>query len=85
MAIGAHRVIDEVVPEDFAILAGDIGLATSALRRIAQDPVGHVVPAIMATGELVTPAVDSLSSDAGDLADDMTPRLEVLDAFARGQ
>lgn len=84
MAIGEHRVIDDVVPGDFALLAGDLGLAASALRRMARELTDRIVPAVMAAGEKDMPSGVSLEFDAEDLVDDMFPRLEVLGEFARG-
>lgn len=85
MAIGEHRVIDQVEPEDFSLLAEDMGLTEGALKRIARDLVGCIVPAVMAAGAVDTPAGDSLSFDAEDLVNDMAPRLKVLGAFALGR
>ncbi len=85
MAIGEHRVIDQVEPGDFTLLAEGMGLTEGALKRIARDLVGRIVPAVMAAGDLNTPAGDSLSFDAEDLVDDMAPRLKVLSAFALGR
>jgi len=80
MAIGSHRIIDEVTPEDLSLLARDLGLAPRMVRGFAAKLIDVTLPALFeaAHGNTWT---EALHHDAENLADDMTSRLEVLRRF----
>lgn len=76
--IGDHRVIDEVVPEDFEYTADDLKLPLKRYRSICAD-----------VAESAYRRLEELSSSDGDLGrvateirEDAIPRIKVLERFA---
>lgn len=79
MAIGRHRMLDEVEPEDFSVLARAAGMSPRATRVLAAEMVDAIIPAFMEAGEAAD--LEILPYNAEDLIDDMQPRLRVLEKF----
>ena len=84
MRLGGARSIDEVTPRTLSNLAQELGITTAALRHLGKRIVEHAEQAITHAGDgdygtvlASTPFV------AEDLLEDMAPRLQILEEFAR--
>ena len=80
MRLGSTRMIDEVRPDDFLLLARDIGLGARRMRRICAELAAHVTDAVMEAGERGAAGLESLPHTSEDLVDDMASRLAVVGA-----
>lgn len=80
MRIGSTRVIDDICPDDFHLLAGEIGMGTKRMRRICTELAERVTDAVSKAGEMGSATLESLPYTAEDLLADMTPRLAVVAA-----
>lgn len=79
MAIGRHRVIDEVGADDFKLLSGQLGVGLPLIRGIAECLVENAQKAILAEGErLGDLGYGAAPYIADDIEEDMMLRLEVL-------
>lgn len=85
VAIGGVRAIDDVDSAAPANLAKDLGITKAALQGFARDIDDNAVTAIDAAGAGAYGSVlDSTPHVADDLVEEMSPRLEVLEAFCNG-
>lgn len=80
MRLGSTRSIDAVTPDDFDLLAQDIGMGTKRMRRICKELRNTIVSAVLQAGERLCSVVETLPYTAEDFVDDMAPRLAVLSA-----
>lgn len=80
--IGRTFCIDEVSPDDFSLLAQDIGVAPRALKTISRALATQAPDAIMRAAEADAHMFPELPFIADDLIADMEPRRIVLEAFA---
>lgn len=81
--LGGTRNIDRVTPEDFALLARDIGMGPKRMRRICAL-VGEVAEAaIMDASTKLDGVLGGIPYAAEDLIEDMAPRLAVIREAAR--
>ena len=79
MAIGRHRVIDEVDADDFKLLANQLGVGLPLIRGIVKELVENAQKAILEEGErLGGLGYGAAPYIADDIEEDMMPRLEVL-------
>lgn len=83
MAVGNHRDIDAVEPDDFRTLATDLGLGPAAVRHIASQLVDTAPDALMAAADSPE-AFESTPYIAEDLVEEMEGRVSVLSRFAQG-
>lgn len=82
MDFGGTRDIDEIAPENFSVLAADLGVTRKALANLVKPIVDHLPSALMAAGQGECGEVlDSTAFIAEDLLDDFAPRLRVMQAF----
>ena len=77
--IGDHRVIDEVVPEDFEYTAGDLKLPLKRYRSIC----GEVAESAKNRLNELAEASDSWGRMASQIKTDALPRIKVLEQFAQ--
>ena len=86
MRIGDARTIDEVTPDSFHVLAADLGIRDSALRRLASPLVEGLVEGVRRAGEGELGDVrESTPYVAEDLIENMMPRVEVLSEYCFGR
>lgn len=85
MCLGDARTIDEVTPDSFHVLAADLGIRDSALRRLARPLVEGLERGVRraAEGELGA-VLESTPYVADDLMGDMLPRVRVLAEYCAG-
>lgn len=82
MAIGDARDIRDVRPNDFALLAGNLGITANYLKSIAAPIVGTIGTAIRKAGdETLCPSQEFIPYLADDLQEDIAPRLNILEEF----
>ena len=82
MAIGDARDIRDVLPNDFALLAGNLGITANYLKSIAAPIVGIIGTAIHKAGdETLCPSQELIPYLANDLQEDIAPRLSILEEF----
>lgn len=82
MAIGDARDIRDVLPNDFALLAGNLGITANYLKSIAAPIVGTIGTAIHKAGdETLCPSQELIPYLANDLQEDIAPRLSILEEF----
>ena len=83
MAIGDARDIRDVLPNDFALLAGNLGITANYLKSIAAPIVGTIGTAIHKAGdETLCPSQEFIPYLANDLQEDIAPHLSILEEFA---
>ena len=78
MRLGNATVIDDVAPEDFMLLADDLGIGRKAMSRICAEIRDGVSEAIMSAGERLVSVSEAMPYAAEDLIEDMSSRLAVL-------
>ena len=79
MAIGNHLDIQEVVPEDFHLMAKQIGINIRLIRNIVKDLQQQASAALDVEGSLLNEqGFRSAPYIADELREEMLPRLEVL-------
>lgn len=82
MAIGDARDIRDVLPNDFALLAGNLGITANYLKSIAAPIVGTIGTAIRKAGdETLCPSQEFIPYLANDPQEDIAPRLSILEEF----
>lgn len=82
MAIGDARDIRDVLPNDFALLAGNLDITANYLKSIAAPIVGTIGTAIHKAGdETLCPSQELIPYLANDLQEDIAPRLSILEEF----
>ena len=74
--LGSTRLIDEVEPSDFAMLARDLGRGARRMRTICADLAERFGGALLQAGDA---GAEVLSYDAEDLLADAAPRLSVVE------
>lgn len=85
MRLGGAETIDDVTPDSLRVLAGDLGIRDSALRRLVEPLVEGLAEGIGRVGEgQFGPTLESTPYIAEDLLEDMRPRLEVLGRYLYG-
>lgn len=79
MAIGRHRVIDDVDAADFELLAGQLGVGMALIRGIAEELAVHAQRAIREEGDrLGELGFKAAPYIADDIEEDILPRMELL-------
>ena len=82
MALGGVRAIDEVRPDTFDALAGELGITKAALRTLVRPLVERASEAMRTAADGgCGPTLASTPYIADDLVEDMAPRRAVLKAF----
>lgn len=81
MRLGNASAIDEVEPHSFDVLASDLGVAPAALKRASGSLLASAVPSLEAAGNRLEHDFPVAPYLADDIAEDMAPRLRVLEAF----
>ncbi len=84
MKFGGTRDIDAISPENFSVLAADLGVTRKALANLAMPIVDLLPEALMAAGRGECGEVlDSTAFIAEDLLDDFAPRLKIMQEFCQ--
>lgn len=84
MRLGKARLIDDVGPGDFAVLAKDLGMGKRRMESICGEVAGAIGPSLKSVGEELGESSESFAYDADELAEDMASRLEVVRASVSG-
>lgn len=84
MRLGSTRLIDNVRPADFGLLAKDLGIGVRRMRRVCSDLVEQLPDALLEAGEEGSDVIETLPYSAEDILHDAEPRLGVVSSFARG-
>ena len=85
MRVGDALTIDDVTPESFGVLARDLGIKDGALRRIARPLVEGLADCVVRAGEgEFGPVLESTPYVAEDLAEDIAPRVRILEQYCEG-
>lgn len=84
MRIGSTRMIDDVTPSDFALLAKDLGIGVKRMQSICSDLVDALPAALSGVGEKDSSINDSLPYSADNIIEDMHPRIGVARSFVQG-
>ncbi len=84
MRLGSTRMIDDVVPSDFAQLAKDLGMGVRRMRGICSDLVDGLPGALAEAGERGSSGIETLPYSAGDVIEEARPRMAVVASFTRG-
>lgn len=82
MRLGSTRMIDDVAPSDFALLAKDLGMGVRRLRGICSDLTDALPSALAEAGERGSSAIETLPYSADDAIEDARPRMAVVVSFA---
>ena len=77
--LGSTRNIDKVGPDDFLLLADDLGLGQKRMKSICGELSANIVGAVMAAGERFSAVLPALPFAAEDLLSDMELRLKVVE------
>ena len=76
MRIGGAQTVDEVTADSFRVLAADLGIRDSALRRLASPLVEGLVEGVRRAGEgEFGDVLESTPYVADDLIENMMPRM----------
>lgn len=79
MAIGRHRIIDEIDAADFELLAEQLGVGMALIRGVAEELIAHVQKAIREEGErLGELGYKAAPYIVDDMEEDILPRMELL-------
>ena len=78
MRLGKATEIDDVTPEDFMLLADDLGIGRKAMVRICAELRDGTPDAIKVAGDHFASKSEAIPYIAEDLIEDMAPRLAVL-------
>ena len=81
MRLGSTRIIDEVGPDDFLLLADELGLGRKRMKSICGELASAIVDAVGEAGERAGKVLPELPYAAEDLLDDMEPRLKVVESI----
>ena len=76
--LGSTRAIDKVSPNDFLLLADELGLGHKRMRSICGEVAANIVDAVMGAGERFGAVLPTLPFAAEDLIGEMEPRLKVV-------
>ena len=82
MRLGATRMIDDVVPDDFGLLAKDLGMSAKGMRRICSELVELLPLALHEAGAGGSSACESLPYSAEDVIDDAKQRIAIASSFS---
>lgn len=86
MRIGGAQTVDEVTADSFRVLAADLGIRDSALRRLASPLVEGLVEGVRRAGEgEFGDVLESTPYVADDLIENMMPRMGVLSEYCSGR
>ena len=78
MRLGNATEIDDVIPDDFMLLADDLGIGRKAMVRICAELRDGTPDAIHVAGYHFASKSEAIPYTADDLIENMAPRLAVL-------